>query len=70
MTIKELEQGAWRQAEKLILHEGTVTIGDYTIRADCTDPGFISSDDLGIFFTQDDAGGTLRFVYEITYTPA
>jgi uncharacterized RDD family membrane protein YckC len=64
-----LNLGAWRQAEKLILHEGTVTIGDYTIRADRTDPGFISSDDLGIFFTQDDAGSTLKFVYEIAYTP-
>ncbi|MBQ8144532.1 MAG: MerR family transcriptional regulator [Butyricicoccus sp.] len=64
-----LDQGAWRQAAELILHEGTVTIGDYTIRADRTDPGFISSDDIGVFFTQDDAGGTLRFVYEISYTP-
>ena len=63
-----LEQGAWRQAEKLILHEGAVTVGDYTIRADRTDPGFISSNDLGVFFTQDENGGTLRFVYEIAYT--
>ena len=64
-----LRQVSWNKAEKLILHEGTVTVGEYTIRAERTDPGFFSSDDIGVFFTQDDAGGTLRFVYEISYTP-
>ena len=65
-----LDQAAWKQASELILHEGTVTVGDYTIRAERSDAGFVGSDDLGIFFTQDEGGAPLRFVYEITYTPA
>ena len=63
-----LDQAMWGEAEKLAAHDGTMTVGDYTITAVCEDETFVRTAQNEMISLAD-GGHALYFSYEITYTP-